>query len=496
MLKDKLLAYDLGTSGVKASIISTDGVVIGTQTEPYSTHYAHGGVAEQDANAWWASVCRATRLLMMQNQDSDGRIAAIGVSGHMMGCLPVDRDLNPLHPHLLHSDSRALEQYSVIDHEIGSEYLYNMSGNILDARSSLCKILWFRQMRPEIYNKTAKFLQSKDYIVAKLTGNLDTTDYSDASHGELMNITTKQYESQLFQQLHIDMDKLPELHRGCEIVGRVTDLCAAELGLTSGIPVIAGGGDGACGSAGSGNVAPGDAYLNLGTTAWISAVTKKPIIDSKRRLFNIVNLDGETSSVYGTMQAAGASINWICDLLGLNLEEMNRFAELIEPGCEGLVYLPYLDGERSPVFDAKASGTFAGVSQVHRKEHFCRAVFEGIGYALRQIADAQREFLPLESVRAIGGGTKSKLWKQILADITRLELQMISVPAENATSLGVAAVAGSAVGMFDSITQALRTFTTAHSIKPNAVNEKYEHMYLAYQQLYPALKETMHFLKQ
>ena len=146
----------------------------------------------------------------------------------------------------------------------------------------------------------------------------------------------------------------------------MTQASAGELGLPAGIPVIAGGGDGACGSAGAGNLHPGDAYLSLGTTAWIATVTEKPVIDPQQRLFNIMNLDGLTSSVYGTMQAAGASVNWVRELLGVGLDEMNRLAAEVEPGCEGLVYLPYLDGERSPIFDAQASGVFAGVNQIHK----------------------------------------------------------------------------------------------------------------------------------
>ena len=396
-------------------------------------------------------------------------MAAIGVSGHMLGCVPIGKDLEPLHPHLLHSDSRAAAQYAQICRDIGAQRLYQMSGNILDARSSLCKILWFRQCRPEIYEKTEKFLQSKDYIIARLTGDPDTTDYSDASHGELMNITTRSYEPELFRQLGVDMEKLPALHRSCDIVGRVTQASAGELGLPAGIPVIAGGGDGACGSAGAGNLHPGDAYLSLGTTAWIATVTEKPVIDPQQRLFNIMNLDGLTSSVYGTMQAAGASVNWVRELLGVGLEEMNRLAAEVDPGCEGLVYLPYLDGERSPIFDAQASGVFAGVNQIHKNGHFCRAVFEGVAYALRQIADA---------------------------DVTRLELQTIPAPAEDATSLGIAAVAGSAVGIFESIDQALARFRPSGAIPPGVENAKYEHMYQAYTRLYPALRETMHFLRQ
>lgn len=496
MQQEQLLAYDLGTSGVKASIIAADGTVVGTQTESYPTHYARGGIAEQNALDWWSGICRATQALIGRSPDSRTKIAAIGVSGHMLGCVPIGKDLEPLHPHLLHSDSRAAAQYAQICRDIGAQRLYQMSGNILDARSSLCKILWFRQCRPEIYEKTEKFLQSKDYIIARLTGDPDTTDYSDASHGELMNITTRSYEPELFRQLGVDMEKLPALHRSCDIVGRVTQASAGELGLPAGIPVIAGGGDGACGSAGAGNLHPGDAYLSLGTTAWIATVTEKPVIDPQQRLFNIMNLDGLTSSVYGTMQAAGASVNWVRELLGVGLDEMNRLAAEVEPGCEGLVYLPYLDGERSPVFDAQASGVFAGVNQIHKNGHFCRAVFEGVAYALRQIADAQREFLPLTRVHAIGGGMKSTLWSQIIADVTRLELQTIPAPAEDATSLGIAAVAGSAVGIFESIDQALARFRPSGAIHPGVENAKYEHMYQAYTRLYPALRETMHFLRQ
>lgn len=243
MQQEQLLAYDLGTSGVKASIIAADGTVVGTQTESYPTHYARGGIAEQNALDWWSGICRATQALIGRSPDSRTKIAAIGVSGHMLGCVPIGKDLEPLHPHLLHSDSRAAAQYAQICRDIGAQRLYQMSGNILDARSSLCKILWFRQCRPEIYEKTEKFLQSKDYIIARLTGDPDTTDYSDASHGELMNITTRSYEPELFRQLGVDMEKLPALHRSCDIVGRVTQASAGELGLPAGIPVIAGGGE-------------------------------------------------------------------------------------------------------------------------------------------------------------------------------------------------------------------------------------------------------------
>lgn len=490
-----MLAYDIGTSGVKTSMIAADGRVIDSHTVSYATNYAPGGIAEQEPLDWWKGICVATNLLMERNEGCRNAIAAIGVSGHMLGCVPVDATGTALLPCMIHSDSRSTAQYETICREVGASFLYEMSGNILDARSSLSKILWVQQTHPEIYKKTAKFLQSKDFIVSKLTGNLDTTDYSDACHGELMDIRKLQYDSAVYRQLGLDIEKLPTLHRGCDVVGRITEESANKLGIMSGIPVIAGGGDGACGSAGAANVQVGDAYLSLGSTAWIARVSAEPIIDPQNRLFNIVNLDGRTSSVYGAMQSAGSSINWIRRLLGNpDLDRLNQMVAQTAPGCEGLVYLPYLDGERSPVFDAAARGVFVGMSQNHEQRHFARAVFEGIAYALRDIAEIFRTYEPLSQVRAIGGGMKSSQLPRIISDVTGLQLQSLSVPAEDATSLGVAAVAGVAGGVFKNMKEAVSHIHVQTTMEPGEMDPGYLRNYDAYVRLYPSLKETMHLL--
>lgn len=491
-----MLAFDVGTSGVKVSMIGADGCVVDTQTENYQTHYAPGGVAEQNPLDWWDGICRATRGVMDRNPDCRTSICAIGVSGHMLGCIPVASDGMPLMPCMIHSDSRAAAQYEEICRQIGADVLYQMSGNILDARSSLSKQLWVRQNRPQVYEKTAKFLQCKDFVVSRLTGNIDTTDYSDACHGELMDIRKRQYDPAIYQQLKLDTAKLPALHRGCDIVGSVTERSAKELGLASGIPVIAGGGDGACGSAGAANIRSGDAYLSLGSTAWIARVSDAPVIDAQGRLFNIINLDGQTSSVYGAMQAAGSSINWVKQLLNVaDYDTLGQMAQTVEPGCGGLVYLPYLDGERSPVFDAAASGLFAGIGLSHRPEHFVRAVFEGVAFALRQIADIHRAFGSLEHIRAIGGGLKMQNLPQIIADVTGLSIQTLSIPHADATSLGVASVAGAAVGVYSSIDEALAYIKVKDTIAPHAPDRRYEQMYQIYLQLYPNMQQTMHAIR-
>jgi len=492
-----MLAYDVGTSGVKASMISGTGKELDSASRQYNTFYAPGGIAEQDSDDWWNGVCNATRELIDRNHASRNNIAVIGVSGHMLGCLPVAADGMPLYKAMIHSDSRADAQFRHVCDKIGAQRMYEMTGNVLDARSSLCKIMWLRDNESAIYKQTAKFLQCKDYIVSKLTGNIDVTDYSDACHAELMDITKKAYDSALFAELGLEVSKLPTLHKGCDIVGSVTEQAARLLNLPSGIPVIAGGGDGACGSAGAGCIAPGDIYLNFGTTAWLSRVTENPVIDSQGRVFNIMNLDGETCSVYGTMQSAGSSIVWVKQLLGVDTEdELNSLANEVAPGCDGLVFLPYLDGERSPVFDANARGVFLGISRAHDRRHFSRAVFEGTAYAIRNIADIFRESDTLDAVRLIGGGGNSLLLRQMIADICRFNLQTLSVSASNATSLGIAAVAGTAVGIFPSIRDATEHIKVSDALQPGDVNQIYERNYEVYLQMYPGLRDAMHRLSQ
>ncbi|MGI6173193.1 MAG: xylulokinase [Christensenellales bacterium] len=487
-----VLAFDIGTSGVKTSLIDSDGAIAGAKTVSYDTHYAQGGIAEQNPLDWYDGIVRATNALKEELPEAVQSIAAIGVSGHMMGCIPVDAKGNALHPALIHSDSRALAQHARVLRDVGRDELYRMCGNVPDARGSLCKMLWFMEERPEIYRRAAKFLQSKDYIVSQLTGNIDTTDCSDACHGLLMDITARKYDPALFQTLGLDMQKLPEIHKGCEIVGTVCDEAARLLGIPSGIPVIAGGGDGACGSMGAASIKAGDAYLNLGTTAWFASVVEKPILDSDMRVFNITNLDGETTSVYGTMQSAGSSINKAMEWFSVSsFDQLNAMALKSPCGANGLIYLPYLEGERSPIFDARAKGVFLGMTMQTGADDYVRAVFEGTCYALRQIADVLREYIPLSRVKAIGGGMKSSAWPQMIADIARLDLETLSVPSGDSTSRGIAAVAGTAAGIFPSIEDALSHVRVTGEIRMQEEKEEYERNYSAYKKLYPALSGIM-----
>jgi len=302
-----ILAHDIGTSGTKSALVRPDGVIAASQTSAHRTHFPRPGWAEQQPADWWEGVCRNTRVLAASRPELRGHIAGIGVSGHMLGCLPVDSEGNALRPCMIHSDCRAAGSCEIVRDRIGRDAIYELTGNILDPRSSLCKVLWVKLNEPHVYERTARFLQSKDYIVGRMTGSCDSTDYSDASHAQWLDIRAKSYAVDVFVELGIGLSKFPALHCSTDVVGKLSREAAQALDLPAGIPVVAGGGDGSCASAGAGAVNIGDTYCCLGTTAWIAATSAEPLIDRQRRLFNVIALDGENNGVFGTVQAAGRS---------------------------------------------------------------------------------------------------------------------------------------------------------------------------------------------
>ena len=489
-----LLAFDVGTSGLKASLVDENLNVVRNVTTTYPTHHLPGGGCEQDANDWWMSAVRAMMMLRELAPEYVKRVEAIGVSGHMLGCLPMDAEGQALRPAMIHADTRALEISNRLAEEYGRDYFYNITGNVLSPASTLCKILWIKENEPELYEKTARFLQSKDYLVYRLCGKMNTTDLSDASHGGLLNLQTRQYDSEMLTNTGVDMTKLPQLHTSCEIAGYLTEEAACHLGLRAGIPVSVGGGDGACANIGAGAAAPGNFYLSLGTTAWIAGPMHKPFIDPKRRVFHMYTLDGNGCNVFGTVQCAGRSISWAMDLFDINnARAFDSAAAQVAPGAGGLIYLPYLEGERSPVFDALAQGVFFGINTTHKHEHFVRAVLEGVAMGLSQVLDTFREREDIQSLRIIGGGAKSKLWKQIISDVCRVELLDVSTFSDSATSLGAAAAAGVGMGLYQNLAEAAAHIAVSGSVQPRQeTQEAYALNKKRYAMLYPALKDAFH----
>ena len=489
-----ILAIDIGTSAVKASFFDEKLNIIDSSSVEYPTYFPANGEAEQDAADWWKSACRAVKVISARQAARIPQIAAIGVSGEMLGLLPVDKDGHPLLRSMIHSDSRASEEAEQLAERFGMEQLYKWTGNVLNPTSPLAKALWLKNTHPDIYERSAAFLQAKDYMVMKLTGGVFSADYSDASHGLLLNLEKMTYLTDVFTEISLDESKFPPLHKSHEIVGNLCAEAAREMGLTEGIPVSAGGGDGACASVGAGLAEKGDIYCSLGTTAWIAFNSEKQFCDDKRRVFNIVSLDGESFGVFGTMQSAGRSVSWVQEIFGVvSPRELDERAETVPAGSEGLIYLPYLEGERSPIFDSDARGVFFGMHISHKTEHFLRATLEGVAFALSSILEVSKDEATSPVLRIIGGGAKSALWKQIIADICERDIADLTVPAAAVTSLGAAVAAGVGAGIFSSYADAVKiisikaiTRQIPENTKLYALNKK------KYARLYPQLKEIYH----
>lgn len=483
-----LLAIDIGTSGCKASFVDDMMNVVDSETINYATSFVKNGWAEQNAQDWWNGAVHAVRLLCARNAGI--KIEGIGCSGHMLGMLPVDEHCLPLRPAMIHADTRAVQERMLLEKAFGAQKMYEKTGNVLSETSTLCKAMWLQKNEPETYAKAARFLQSKDYIVAKLTGNIDSTDFSDASHAMLIDIYSKKYLEDVFAEVGLHRQKFPALHRAIDIVGILQPGPAAELGLVPGIPVVAGGGDGACASVGAGAASPGDIYLSLGTTAWIAYTQQEPIVDNPPRVFNIMSLDAESYGVFGTTQAAGRVVSWVQELFGLpSPKDVDLLAAKAPAGSNGLLFLPYIEGERSPIFDAKAKGDYFGIGPVHKNGHFVRAALEGTAYALRDILSVMREKEEITELRILGGGAKSAFWKQIIADVAEVSLADITASAESGTSLGAAVAAGVGIGAFKDVASAAAKIGIRSRTSPNKENaEVHRQAFTRYKKLYKQLQ--------
>ncbi len=309
-----ILAFDLGTTGNKASLFAADGYPLASQVSAYPTAYARPGWAEQNPEDWWASVCEATAGLLASSKHSAEDIAVVSFSGQMMACLPVDAAGIPLRPALIWADSRAEEEARWLAERVGGERVYAVTGHRASASYTAAKALWLRAHEPEVWARTAHLLQAKDYVAYRLTGEY-ATDYSDASGTNLFDLEGRAWSVEIADAIGLDLGLLPAARPSATVIGTVSARAAVETGLRPGTPVVIGGGDGACATAGAGVVGPGDAYCYLGSSSWIAYVSRAPLLDPAQRTFTFAHLDPAYLFPTGTMQAAGASFDWLERLL-------------------------------------------------------------------------------------------------------------------------------------------------------------------------------------
>lgn len=497
-MRQYILAHDLGTSGNKATLYTLEGALHASTVVEYPTYYPQPGFVEQDPSDWWRAVCSSTRLLLENGGVFPEQIACVCFSGQMMGCLLVDKDGIPLHNMLIWADTRAQEQEHEMERRLGMDFVYRTTGHRISASYSAAKLLWIKQHEPQLYARAHKMLHAKDYVIFRMTGRI-ATDYSDASGTNLFDIAGKRWSEDILRELSIDPALMPEAHPSTHLVGGVTAQGAAECGLQQGTPVILGGGDGSCACVGAGVVRQGSAYCVLGSSSWISLASAQPLLDAQMRTFNWVHLDERLYTPCGTMQAAGYSYRWFRDALCTQVgaeagaqgkstyERINQDVAASPPGAGGLMYLPYLLGERSPRWNLDARGAFVGLSVTSTKGDMARAVLEGVGMNLKIILDVLSQAQAMEKVSLIGGGAKGAVWRQILADIWQKPLLLPAHP-EEATSMGAAVCGGVGIGVYPDFTVMDHMQAADQSVTPQAeLAPLYDALCEAFNQAYEGL---------
>lgn len=498
--KQYIIAYDLGTTGNKATLYSSEGRLEASTFVGYETYFPATNWVEQDPADWWNAVCRATRELLLMGQVEPANIACVSFSGQMMGCVPVTREAEPVGRAIIWADQRAVKEADRLIAQLGMEKIYRLTGHRASAAYSAAKIMWLKAHLGHAFSKIYKTLHAKDFIVARLTGEY-VTDYSDASGMNLFDIGKLDWSAEILAAAGLSPDILPEPHPSTAIVGQIKAEAAREVGLLAGTPVVIGGGDGSCAAAGAGVVEEGSAYNYVGSSSWIGIATDRPILDPKMRTFNWVHVVPGLYSPTGTMQAAGASYQWLRDRLcpeevaaakaaGISpYAVMDQEAAAIPPGADNLLYLPYLLGERSPRWNPNARGTLIGLTIKHTRAHLIRAFMEGVAFNLKVILEAFLEQgAKVEAMRLIGGGANGKVWPQIMADIYQVPI-LKAAYLEEATSLGAAITGGVGIGIFPDFSVARQLFAATEEVKPDSANKaKYQHLFGLFNQAYEALE--------
>ena len=490
---DLILTCDAGTSSIKCSVFSAQGEALHTAALPYETAFPQPGWAQQAVEPIVGAMFSCIRTLL--EQVSPSRIAVVGLSGTMNGCIPVDEAGRALHDNIIHSDARAAESLDEIRAVISERDFYRLTGNRIDFHATLPKILWLRRHCPDVYAHARYFLNTKDYLYARLTGRADCTDYSDAGLSLALDIRRRDWARDLLRELNLDENRMPRLLCGHDISGRVTAQAASLCGLLEGTPVAIGGGDGACAARGSGLYAPGSAYCCIGSSAWVSQLAEQPVDDPKARLFHYVDLDGRSILCCGTVQCGGDALNWgVRNLLGDQgplpeaLHRVEALARTVSPGAEGVYFLPTLMGERTPYWDPHTRGNLLGFTLYHTPAHIARALYQDVAYALSGCAGILGECgLPVKSLMLVGGGAKSALWADMLASMIGVPARIHAYPA-SATSMGAAIAAGVGAGLFEGYEQAAG-IVRASSVHP--VNPAWQAAYRPCQALYAQLYDRL-----
>jgi xylulokinase len=493
------LGIDLSTTGAKALLIDEAGAVVASTTTPLGVSNPRPLWSEQEPGDWWQAVTESIRSALAQANASGTDIKAIGLTGQMHGLVLLDERGDVLRPAILWNDQRCGEECDEIRARVGRERLIQITGNDALTGFTAPKILWVERHEPEIHRRARHVLLPKDYVRYRLTGGF-AMDKADGSGTILFDLEKRNWSPEILDALNIPREWMPETFEGPEVTGEVTIDAAKETGLRAGTPVVAGGGDQAAGAIGVGAVRPGILALTLGTSGVVFAATESPLIEPQGRLHAFCHALPSRWHLMGVMLSAAGSLQWYRDTLApqLSFEELVAEAAQIPAGSEGLLFLPYLSGERTPHPDPLARAAWVGLTVRHRRGHLTRALLEGVAFGLKDGFSLMQSagLGAIDQVRVSGGGAKSVLWRKILADVLGAEL--VTVNTTEGAAYGAALLAGVAAGTWPDVESACaQTIRVMQRVAPQATNTSiYSRMYQQYSSLYLALRDVSHALSE
>lgn len=500
-MKPYLLGIDVGTSACKIAIFDRNGTVLETATGEYEVYYPQTGWAEQDPDEWWRVICSTMKYIFSKSQIKPEEIAGIGIDGQSWSAIAVDKEGSVLTNTPIWMDTRADDICRELNEKVGEKRIFEVAGNSLQPSYSTAKIIWYQRNMPQVYDKIYKVLQSNSYIAYKLTGQM-TQDISQGYGLHCFDMHTGTWDEAMCEALGIPVQILPDIHPCHEVIGKVTKAAAAQSGLAEGTPVAAGGLDAACGTLGAGVIHAGETQEQGGQAGGMSICIDSYKADP-RLILSCHVVPGKWLLQGGTTGGGGA-MRWLEKEFGAfereegkrtgksSLDLFNEAAGSVPPGCDGLIFLPYMAGERSPLWNPYAKGVYYGMDFGKTKGHFIRAAMEGVAMSLRHNLEVAAEAgASVDVLRAMGGSANSLLWTQIKSDVTG---KPVIVPSsDTATTLGAAILAGVGVGIYEDFEVAVKlTVENKRYHVPNQADNKiYDRNYRKYLSLYEHLKDMM-----
>ncbi|MBV7330485.1 xylulokinase [Chloroflexi bacterium TSY] len=492
-----LIGIDASTTATKALLIDQNGDVIAVAATEYNFETPQPLWSEQSPDLWWNGAVNSIRQMMAKSNIDPGSISGIGLTGQMHGLVLLDRAGEVLRSSILWNDQRTAAQCDEMRKRIGQKRLIQRTGNDALTGFTAPKLIWVRDNEPEIYAKVHHILLPKDYVRYKLTGDI-ATDKAGAAGTSLLDLRTRDWATDVLNALEIPPEWLPPTHEGPEVTGTISAAASEATGLPIGIPVIGGGGDQAAQAVGVGAVEEGIVAVTLGTSGVVFATVNEPFIEPEGRLHAFCHSVPDRWHLMGVMLSAAGSLRWYRDTLAPGVDFDDLLAPCIElsSGSEGLLFLPYLTGERTPYPDPLARGAFVGLTVRHTQPHMTRSVLEGVAFGLRDSFELMKNvgLSAITQVRISGGGARSALWRQIIADVLNNEL--VTVNTTEGAAYGAALLAGVGAGVWKSVDAACaEAIQITGNTSPELDNvTRYDELYRSYQQLYPALTPTFHEL--